>query len=370
MRSDINLGYLGGVSDNHYAALKQHFASIGKEIHRFEEYSNKEYYEKAFKAHPFKLWQAWYRISNKMFGVSDEQYRSKILDFVDKGGINCVLSYWGLIPAKDIIALKKARPQTRVILNILCHPMGLTSAKITFQNTYFKYLTKYLDGVIYSSDAMKKYFDKNILTGDTMPGIVLSPLISVDDFSDKMHDPCPNQPNIVFLGRTDWWDAQPSDNMRDIFNSILQSKIHLYHCDQGEKFQPSEYRHLFPPMKMPVLKNFATQFDVSLMMYNLDACKRDDRYRITIPDRLISSVAAGIPVAIPREGYEACKDYLKEYKAVLEFDTVHDLKEQLNDRKNIDELKRTARENNRKYIDGSHVNELYDFIKRVMENKD
>ncbi len=82
--------------------------------------------------------------------------------------------------------------------------------------------------------------------------------------------------------------------------------------------------------------------DASLIAYNAAACRRTERLELTVPDRLLTSVAAGVPIAIPSIGYSGSKQYLAEYPAVIEFDSVPDLKRQLEDRERIKSLHEAA----------------------------
>jgi hypothetical protein len=81
-----------------------------------------------------------------------------------------------------------------------------------------------------------------------------------------------------------------------------------------------------------------------------------------VPDRLVASVAAGLPIAIPREGYEACKEYLRGYRAVIEFETPAHLASKLSDREEVGRLKNLAWEDRRRYVGEQHLKELIPFL--------
>lgn len=83
---------------------------------------------------------------------------------------------------------------------------------------------------------------------------------------------------------------------------------------------------------------------------------------LTVPDRVLSSVAAGVPIAIPRRGYAASKTYLRDYGAVIEFDTPRDLKDRLSDRDELRALRERAWHARRGYVAEAHAGRLAQFL--------
>ena len=124
-------------------------------------------------------------------------------------------------------------------------------------------------------------------------------------------------------------------------NSILDAGIELHHARSPETDDGHPHRRHFSPLPMQELIDKIGEFDASLIAYNTQACARDDRFYLTIPDRLITSVAAGVPVAIPRQGYGAIKSYLRDYP-MLEFDTADELAQELADRSLVAQLREAA----------------------------
>jgi len=117
------------------------------------------------------------------------------------------------------------------------------------------------------------------------------------------------------------------------------------------------------------LKNYITQFDASLIEYNITECSADERFNITIPDRLITSVTSGVPVAIPRCGYTASKEYVKKYKALIEFDSPRELLWVLNNRVRVRELRTNAQINSKLYVCSGLYNGLMAFIQQIKHQK-
>lgn len=359
---NITLGYLGISYAQQYGSMSSLFRSVNKDLHLYEgSWLN----ALGHQAQTGSVRALYY----KLCGVQDKEYRQRLGEYYREHEVNCILAYWGTNPVADAISIKKYRPETTIILNILCHPIGLTSLRIRLQNLMLQRSLKYFDGLVYPSDVMRQYFAEYLPASVEMPSLVLPPLLPGFSGSGEKIVQCGHTPNILFLGRMDWWDGQATDNVSQYIEALMASGIHVYHSDKTGQLPRHDYRHTFHPMTVHDLRLFASQFDASLVIYNLAACKRDDRFRNTIPDRLIASVAFGIPVAIPRRGYDACREFLKDYGAVIEFDTPEELKTVLSNREKIRRLKDLAGVNSRKYALENHAGRLFRFIENVCRNK-
>ena len=172
-------------------------------------------------------------------------------------------------------------------------------------------------------------------------------------------------PNVIFMGRMDWWAGQACDNVHRELSDIMDLKVFVYHSDKTGTLPFHPFRRTFAPMSLQSLISFSTQCDASLVTYNLDACKNRDRFKITIPDRLIAGVAAGIPVAVPRTGYDASKEFLRPYEAVIEYSSPKELSEHLNDRVYINKLRTIGRKNASLYSAELYMEKIDDLITRI-----
>jgi len=146
---------------------------------------------------------------------------------------------------------------------------------------------------------------------------------------------------------------------------LLDAGIGLHHVQSPETNDGHPLRKPFAPLDQRGLIAFMPTHDASLMAYNTQACARDDRFHLTVPDRLITSVAAGVPIAIPRQGYEGAKQYLVDYPAVIEFDDARDLQHQLSDRPRLARLRQQAFEARARYTAESRGELLAGFIARL-----
>jgi hypothetical protein len=265
----------------------------------------------------------------------------------------------------DLIAIKKRRPNVRIVLNVLCHPTGLTRRKVAIQNWYFRRSLKFLDAVIASSDVMKRYLERNVARGQQTAIWVIPPYYSKVFHPHARKSQCEFVPNVLFLGRTDWRRAQASDNVETFLDQLTREHVHVFHHRSPESDVVTPFRHSFEYMSLREAETYATQFDVALIVYNLDACQRTDRFEVTVPDRLIASVTAGIPIAIPSAGYGASKEYLRDYGAVIEFETAADLAMQLKDSPKLRALKSLAAQNSQKYVAEYLIHGLIEAIRTL-----
>jgi hypothetical protein len=363
----MNYAFLGESSSFHWQNIKSLFNSVDKDIYLIKHVLS-DYMYSPKNGDFSRVSNRIRRINEQLTGIKDGSKKDNLKEILYKHSIDCVLAYWGINPISDIITIKKLKPDTKVILNVLCHPTGLSTTKIFLQNKFFELSSKYLDGIIYSNYVMKDYFEKRILhKRGLLPDIIFPPLLSKQYFPEEIKQECAYTPNLIFLGRMDWWVGQVTDNVHKQIDALMDVGIHIFHSDKTGKLSEHPNRHIFRPMEIHELKNYATQFDASLMIYNLSGCKRNDRFRITIPDRLIAGVSFGLPIAIPAKGYDASREFLKEYKAVIEFESVGELLHQLRDRKRVEELKLVAQENSHKYCAEAYFGYLLEFIEKICQ---
>jgi len=301
---------------------------------------------------------------DQLFGTSDREYTSHLCRAIDKGNIECVIAFWGIQPLCDVIALKRARPHVKVILNVLCHPLALSPFRVAIQNWLLRRSLEWLDGLIISSEAMAGYLRSHVPEVVQTPAFIWPPYLSVDFFPRRRLSPCKQKPNMVFLGRMDWRHGQAADNMTAYLNELMDNGVHIY-CHGDDKASNRQYEHKFGYMKLSDATEYATQFDASLAAYNLSAIRSPERFSVTVPDRLVASVAAGIPIAIPANGYQACKEYLKAYRAVIEFKSASTLADALLDRPRMEALRTMGEQDSRHYVGERHISQLLAFAESL-----
>ncbi|MAC56559.1 MAG: hypothetical protein CME31_28855 [Gimesia sp.] len=79
------------------------------------------------------------RLTDQLWGTSDPGYLKSVLSTLDKTQSKIVIGYWGTLPLPDLLAIKKARPDVKVVLLLLlCYPLALSRGGILRQDFYLR----------------------------------------------------------------------------------------------------------------------------------------------------------------------------------------------------------------------------------------
>lgn len=299
-------------------------------------------------------------------GRAPADHLDRLTAAVDAAGVRCVLAFWGTNPLADAIALKRRRPGLKVVLNVLCHPLALTPLRIGIQNRLMRRAARWLDGFVFPSRAMREYFARDVFTAPR-PAIVIPPYLPADAHPSESVSPVDCTPNLVFLGRMDWSSAQPSDNVGGLLDALLDRGVHVFHHATAAPVRPHPRRHTFEYRPLNDVVRLCPRFQATLVAYNTAACSRDVRFRVTVPDRLVAGVAAGLPVFLPRSGYDACWEYLAGYPAAIPFDTPDDIRRVLNNGPGMAGVKAAAWAARGPYTAEAHLDRLLEFLTSVTD---
>ena len=307
------------------------------------------------------------RLRDQLWGTSDPGYLNSVLSTLDETQSKIVIGYWGTLPLPDLLAIKKARPDVKVVLLLLCYPLALSRGGILRQDFYLRRATQFLDGIVFPSDLTEGYVRGRVFRTGFPPSVVIPPCWPRSFQATGELRPTAASPSLIFVGRTDLSNptATAADDVRPLMNSILDAGIDLHHARSPETDDGHPHRRHFSPLPMRELIDKIGEFDASLIAYNTQASARDDRFHLTIPDRLITSVAAGVPVAIPRHGYGAIKSYLRDYP-MLEFDTADELAQTLADRSLVVQLREAAWNSRSNYDAARYGPVLAQFLNRLL----
>ena len=302
------------------------------------------------------------RVASQVHGVGNPQYLEHLRRILVDNNIDTIYAHWGTIPLPEIISIRKLKFNVKIFINVLCHPLGLDHLKVFSQNMVYRRAVQFCDGIVLPSQKMMDYFESKIFGKSKVDRLVFPPYFSSDFYPCDRISKCSYVPNLVFLGRTDWWAGQPTDDVSVILDTLCKMNIHIYHSQSDNKFSDTKYIHIYNSKSFKDIVRYATQFNASLVTYNLEKCQCTARFEGTIPDRLITSVAAGIPVAIPSRGYDACREYLSEYEATVEFDSLNDLALKLSDRVAMESLSHRSVYNSKKYLLENKIRTLLNFF--------
>jgi hypothetical protein len=285
------------------------------------------------------------RLDPLLWGTRDRPYLDSVLQALDQHETQVLLAYWGTMPLADVLALRRARPQLKFVLLTLCYPLALTSKGVWRQRLAMWRASGALDGVLCPTPEMVHYLQTHDLRRQKqLQWGVLPPCWPRAYQAQERAPVVATSPNVVFTGRTDLSGhaAHRADDSRQLLHNLLDAGIEVHHGSSEEVNDEHPLRRPFASVPITSLIQKISGYDASLIAYNTDACERTERFSLTVPDRLISSVCAGVPVAIPAEGYEASKAYLAKYPAVLTFRSAQDLHAQLSDRAHVSALRDAA----------------------------
>lgn len=277
--------------------------------------------------------------------TGEPTYLRHLCELVDEACPEVVVAYWGTNPLPDVFALRKMRPGIKLVLMVLCYPQALNGLGIARQRWMMRRAAKVFDAFIFPSQEMADHFRELGLVSVNGPfGGVVRPCWPRFFQATERRPPVSGAPNLVFIGRTDLshHTVHAADDVRPVLDGMLAAGIEVHHAWSKETDDGHPLRKPFKAMSQADLIAKMSGHDAALIVYNTEACARDDRFRFTVPDRLITSVASGVPIAIPSRGYDGIKSYLRDYPAILTFDSPGDLQEQLSDRSHVASLRDAA----------------------------
>lgn len=309
----------------------------------------------------------WARLADGLFGTVDPAFLGRTLRAIDEEAIQMVVAYWGTGPLSDIVALKRARPAVKVVLMMLCYPLAFTTGGILRQRLRMARAAGSLDGVLCPSRGMVDYLSAHDLAGRECPMIVLPPCWPAS-FRAARRDPLAPNRRVVYVGRPDFTSrtATGADDVRLLLDGLLEAGVEVHHGEARALGDGHPGRRMFPPTPLRSLIALMGGFDASLVAYNDAACARRERLVLTVPDRLITSVAAGIPVALPATGYDASRHYLADYPAIIEYRSARELADRLGDRDHVARLRDEAWLARGRYAAERHGEALRDFLHAVV----
>lgn len=295
-----------------------------------------------------KLARAW----DQLTYTRNKPFIAQASQTIQSHQSKALIAYWGTTPLSDIIAIKRQHPHLKTILMVLCYPVSITDLSIAKQNWMMRHAAPWIDAVMVPTAEMGQYFREQVLKGGDRDKVVVIPPGWPSSFQpSEQQTPISPEPNLIFVGRTDLshHTVHAADDLRPLMREIVEAGIALHHAKSAETDDGHPLRRPFAPLKQKDLVAWMSAFDASLIAYNTSACKRPDRFDLTVPDRLLSSVAAGVPIAIPKQGYSGSKSYLKHYPAVFEFESARHLFQLLSDRGRVAEARSAAWEYRRQF---------------------
>lgn len=302
--------------------------------------------------------------AERVFGTRSADYLELVSQALQANQSSVVVAYWGTEPLADLMALRRVRPDLKLLLMVLCFPVALNIAGIRRQNWMMRRTADLLDGLLFPNEAMRDHFIAEGLMPRQRANMVLPPCWAGALQAQGSQPAGLSEPNMIFIGRTDLSSStvHKADDLRSLMRECLDAGILLYHGQSRETEDGHPFRRPFAPVcQSQLIENMACH-DVSLIAYNLAACDNDARFDLTVPDRLLSSVAAGVPIAVPRSGYTGLKQYLAGHEALIEFDSPPGLMRVLRDRAHVEVLRKAAWDARPRFAAERHGAALRDFL--------
>ena len=316
---------------------------------------------------PLTSRQRLQRALDQLTYTHDKSYLDNTCRHLQENSTNVVVAYWGTMPLADICAVKRRMPHIKIVLMLLCFPLALDNVGLKRQFWLIRHAAKSLDGIIYSNQSMQAYLHNKVLKerAAKIQELVLKPCWPRSyQSSVQANGKCLDHPNLIFAGRTDL-SSHTIQHQPTTSNPLWQRfwKMGLkHHVRSSETDDNHPFRRTFEPLDQGALISKMATHDASLIAYNAEACQRTERLELTVPDRLLTSVAAGVPIAIPSTGYTGSKQYLADYPAVFQYDSVPNLKRQLADRKRVQAMHIDAWQARERYTAEAQGGELAQFL--------
>ena len=301
-------------------------------------------------------------------GTSDRRYLQLLDETLENVNPDVLIAYWGTIPLADIIAVRRIRPKIKIILMMLCYPLSLEPFGIIRQQLILSLAAKSIDGAICPGPEMLSYLQQKGLLAPQAQMAIVKPCWPVRLHAQSEPVAGFPKPNVIYVGRPDLSGAtvHAADDVRPLISELLAAGVEVTHGRSAEMNDGHPLRHQFSAVPIDQLAGIMSRHDASLIVYNLSACKRTERFNLTVPDRLITSVGAGVPIALPRNGYAASRSYLEEYPATILFESIEELKRALLDRVRIEEMRAAAWQARKRYSAESQSSVLVEFLRSVL----
>lgn len=289
-------------------------------------------------------WPHFLQRVGRFTGTFQPAYLRAARACVDAVSADTLVAYWGTEPLADLVGIKRSMPGLKLVLMVLCYPVALDAAGVARQNWMMRRACNVLDGVLFPNSAMRDHFLRTGLIDAKLPAMVLPPCWTGAFQSNEEQPAGRSDPNVVFIGRTDLSSRtiHAADDLRPLMTQLLGAGMELHHVASPETTDGHPLRRPFQPLKQSDLIRKMASHDASLIAYNLGACEDAARFDLTVPDRLISSVAAGVPLAIPAQGYSGSRQHLGPEHPVFAFESADHLLGLLQDRARVSEMRARA----------------------------
>lgn len=178
------------------------------------------------------------------------------------------------------------------------------------------------------------------------------------------------EPHLIHIGATNFRGGS-LDNLMAQFTRMAEAGIHV-HFYSKQPLAPTNhaqksYLHVFPKFPNTVingaLAEFMTQFDASLMLYNVG--QPYVRFANALPTRLLFSFLAGIPNVLPKGLFVASEEYIVEHQIGFAYQSERELAQILHDRERIRAIELNSIEHSTRNCLDDHVDSYSALFERA-----
>lgn len=252
------------------------------------------------------------------------------------GRIDFIFAHWGsgIMPEVALLKGLRALADVPVILNMETFPTAARdSARQRFESLVLRRTAPLVDGLILGTKEMAELVEREAPALLAKPTLV-APFYFPRSFTATSEPPViPARPgdDVIFTG---WADLVYSIN--DVRAQMLELAraglcVHtsptpgLEHANVKifERFKPRAFTS-------GELASFMRRFRASLVTFNTDASDSSSpRFRTSLPTRLLFTLAAGVPVLIPRGRLPASERLVAEHGVGLVYSSPEEARDRL-----------------------------------------
>lgn len=283
-----------------------------------------------------------------MSSIGSNKLKDKVRNVLRERKIDVILSYWGSGVFPEIRMIEKSF-DVPIVHIFDSYPVSRFSFEVKLENLYCGKAIEKLEGRIHSTTQMLEYMKKNFdlsygsdLVFMQWLGRRLLPKERLKKLSGGDH-----QPHIVFIGNP---SLEGINDVASQINQLTQNGIHVHLCRTNRRIDAKQgFVHTFEYKSRLELMNgtfssFLTQFDASIILYDIKNYWSKDRYKNSTPSRFLYSLITGLPIILPQGMFTGCEQIVSQNGIGFSYKSYEELKKKINNGEFMAWLERNAME--------------------------
>jgi hypothetical protein len=254
----------------------------------------------------------------------------RLRNVADKSGrIDFVFAHWGIgiLPEVALLAQDAQMRALPIILNMETFPTSWEKGlRERLDLRMFKRIAPFLAAAIVPSSEMRKVLERLSPTLSFLPGPVYYPKRFVPDSDGNDFGKSANGNDIVFMGQ--FVLSRSLNDVREQLTSFAGIGFTV-HCVRVDGLSHPNIR-FFEPFHGEALTtgkviSFMRNFKASLVTYNVPPhANLPLRFQTSLPSRFLLSLAAGVPVLLPRGRFLAMERIIRTYGVGYPYESPED----------------------------------------------